>query len=86
MSQFETANIRGASQSASGSSIRPNEAVLRASCLLPSEARCARVGYKASEEVIVLDEMPPNAAGKVDRVRLKRMAEKEFVTAAPGGR
>jgi long-chain acyl-CoA synthetase len=35
----------------------------------------ARVGYKAPEEVIVLDEMPLNATGKVDRVTLKRMAE-----------
>lgn len=34
----------------------------------------ARVGYKAPEEIIVLDEMPLNATGKVDRVTLKRMA------------
>lgn len=34
-----------------------------------------RVGYKAPEEVVVLDEMPLNATGKVDRVTLKRMAE-----------
>ena len=34
----------------------------------------ARVGYKAPEEVIFLDEMPLNATGKVDRVTLKRMA------------
>ena len=34
----------------------------------------ARVGYKAPEEVIVLDEMPLNATGKVDRVTLKRWA------------
>jgi long-chain acyl-CoA synthetase len=33
-----------------------------------------RVGYKAPEEVIVLDEMPLNATGKVDRVTLKKMA------------
>jgi long-chain acyl-CoA synthetase len=34
----------------------------------------ARVGYKAPEEVIFLEEMPLNATGKVDRVTLKRMA------------
>jgi acyl-coenzyme A synthetase/AMP-(fatty) acid ligase len=33
-----------------------------------------RVGYKAPEEVIVLDDMPLNATGKVDRVMLKKMA------------
>ena len=36
----------------------------------------ARVGYKAPEEILVLDEMPLNATGKVDRVTLKRMAAK----------
>lgn len=35
----------------------------------------ARVGYKAPEEVVVLDEMPTNAVGKVDRVVLKQMAD-----------
>jgi acyl-CoA synthetase (AMP-forming)/AMP-acid ligase II len=34
-----------------------------------------RVGYKAPEEVIVLDEMPLNPTGKIDRVGLKKMAE-----------
>jgi acyl-CoA synthetase (AMP-forming)/AMP-acid ligase II len=34
----------------------------------------ARVGYKAPDEIIVLDEMPINATGKVDRVALKRLA------------
>ena len=34
----------------------------------------ARVGYKAPEEIIVLDDMPLNATGKVDRVTLKRWA------------
>jgi len=33
-----------------------------------------RVGYKAPEEVVVLDAMPLNATGKVDRVTLKKMA------------
>ncbi len=35
----------------------------------------ARVGYKAPEEIVVLDEMPLNATGKIDRATLKRMAE-----------
>ena len=35
----------------------------------------ARVGYKAPEEIVVLDDMPLNATGKVDRVALKRLAE-----------
>jgi acyl-coenzyme A synthetase/AMP-(fatty) acid ligase len=34
-----------------------------------------RVGYKAPEEVVFLDEMPLNPTGKLDRVGLKRMAE-----------
>ena len=34
-----------------------------------------RVGYKAPEEVVVLDEMPTNAVGKVDRVALKQLAD-----------
>ena len=34
----------------------------------------ARVGYKAPDEIIVLDEMPTTAVGKVDRVALKRLA------------
>jgi long-chain acyl-CoA synthetase len=35
----------------------------------------ARVGYKAPEEIAVLDEMPTNAVGKVDRVALQQMAD-----------
>ena len=35
----------------------------------------ARVGYKAPEEIVVLEEMPLNATGKVDRATLKSMAE-----------
>jgi long-chain acyl-CoA synthetase len=34
-----------------------------------------RIGYKAPEEIVFLDEMPLNPTGKIDRVRLKRMAE-----------
>jgi acyl-CoA synthetase (AMP-forming)/AMP-acid ligase II len=35
----------------------------------------ARVGYKAPDEIVALDEMPINATGKVDRVALKQLAE-----------
>jgi acyl-CoA synthetase (AMP-forming)/AMP-acid ligase II len=35
----------------------------------------ARVGYKAPEEIVFLEEMPLNATGKVDRTALKQMAE-----------
>jgi long-chain acyl-CoA synthetase len=34
----------------------------------------ARIGYKAPEEIEVLDEMPLNPTGKVDRAALKRLA------------
>jgi long-chain acyl-CoA synthetase len=35
----------------------------------------ARVGYKAPEEVVFLDEMPLNPTGKLDRVGLTRLAD-----------
>jgi long-chain acyl-CoA synthetase len=34
-----------------------------------------RIGYKAPEEIVFLEEMPLNPTGKIDRVELKRMAE-----------
>ncbi len=34
----------------------------------------ARVGYKAPEEIVILETMPLNATGKLDRVALKRRA------------
>jgi acyl-CoA synthetase (AMP-forming)/AMP-acid ligase II len=34
----------------------------------------ARVGYKAPDEIVVLEEMPINAGGKVDRTALKQLA------------
>jgi acyl-CoA synthetase (AMP-forming)/AMP-acid ligase II len=37
----------------------------------------ASVGYKAPNEIIALDQMPINAAGKVDRVALKQLAGSE---------
>jgi long-chain acyl-CoA synthetase len=41
-----------------------------------------RVGYKAPEEIVVLDEMPLNPTGKLDRARLRHMAEHHL---HPGG-
>lgn len=37
-----------------------------------------RVGYKAPEEVVILDEMPLNPTGKIDRAGLKTMAEEHL--------
>jgi len=34
----------------------------------------ARVGYKAPEEIVVLEAMPLNPTGKVDRAALKKIA------------
>ena len=34
-----------------------------------------RIGYKAPEEILFLEEMPLNPTGKIDRVGLKKMAE-----------
>ena len=36
-----------------------------------------RIGYKAPEQIVVLDDLPINATGKVDRLALKRLAESE---------
>ena len=41
-----------------------------------------RVGYKAPEEIVILDEMLLNATGKVDRMALKRMAEERIAASA----
>ena len=36
-----------------------------------------RVGYKAPEDIVILQEMPLNPTGKLDRLKLKRIAEEE---------
>lgn len=36
-----------------------------------------RVGYKAPEDIVILEEMPLNPTGKLDRVGLKRLAEEQ---------
>ena len=43
----------------------------------------SQVGYKAPEVIIVLDEMPLTATGKVDRTALKRMAADRVGAANP---
>jgi long-chain acyl-CoA synthetase len=35
----------------------------------------ARIGYKAPEEIVILDEMPLTSTGKLDRTYLRRMAK-----------
>ncbi len=42
-----------------------------------------RVGYKAPEALVVLDEMPLNATGKVDRVTLKKLAADRIAAEHP---
>jgi len=42
-----------------------------------------RVGYKAPEEIVILEEMPLNATGKTDRVALKKLAQAAYEVAAP---
>lgn len=37
-----------------------------------------RIGYKAPEEIEVLDEMPLTATGKIDRLSLKQLAEARY--------
>jgi acyl-coenzyme A synthetase/AMP-(fatty) acid ligase len=48
--------------------IRPSSAELIVFCR-------KRIGYKAPEEIIFLQEIPLNPTGKIDRVALKKMAE-----------
>jgi acyl-CoA synthetase (AMP-forming)/AMP-acid ligase II len=42
-----------------------------------------RVGYKAPEDVFVLDQLPLNASGKVDRAMLKKMAAERLAGSLP---
>jgi acyl-CoA synthetase (AMP-forming)/AMP-acid ligase II len=43
------------------------------------------VGYKAPEEIVILDQMPFTATGKLDRTYLNRMAEANLTPEAPSG-
>jgi acyl-CoA synthetase (AMP-forming)/AMP-acid ligase II len=42
-----------------------------------------RVGYKAPEEIVFMDEIPLNPTGKVDRPALKRLAEEHLMPYSP---
>ena len=73
------AGVVGIHDNVHGETIRAY-VTLRADAIRPSSADLIvfcrdRIGYKAPEEIIFLDEMPLNATGKIDRVGLKRMAE-----------
>lgn len=75
----DLAGVVGVHDSVHGESVRAY-VTLRADAERPTSAdlivHCReRIGYKAPEEVIVLDEMPLNPTGKIDRVGLKKMAE-----------
>ncbi len=74
-----SAGVVGVHDLVHGENVRAYVA-LRAGTLRPSGEEMirftrARVGYKAPETIIVLDEMPLNPSGKVDRAALKQMAE-----------
>lgn len=74
----ETAGVIGIHDLVHGENVRAY-VVLRKGSATPLHGELvefarARVGYKAPEEVLVLDEMPFNATGKVDRAALMRLA------------
>jgi long-chain acyl-CoA synthetase len=53
---------------------------LRAGAPAPTSAELvqfakARVGYKAPDEIVVLEELPVSPGGKVDRTALKQLAD-----------
>lgn len=75
----EAAGVVGIHDLVHGENVRAY-VVLRVQVPPPSGAELidfarARVGYKAPEQIVVLDSMPLNASGKLDRVALKALAE-----------
>ena len=83
----ESAGVIGIHDVVHGENVRAY-ITLREGAKRPSELELirfarARVGYKAPEEVVVLDEMPRTATGKLDRSGLKRMAESSLHSVDP---
>ena len=75
----ESAGVAGIHDVVHGESVRAY-ITLREGSERPSDLELirfarAKVGYKAPEEIIVLDEMPRTATGKVDRTGIERMTE-----------
>lgn len=75
---LESAGVIGIHNLVHGENVRAY-VTLKPGCARPSAEALIdfarqRVGYKAPEEIVVLDEMPLNATGKVDRVTLKKHA------------
>jgi long-chain acyl-CoA synthetase len=75
----ELAGVVGVHDTVHGETVRAY-ATLREGATRPSSADLIvfcreRIGYKAPEEIVFLEEMPLNPTGKIDRVGLKRMAE-----------
>ena len=75
----ESAGVIGIHDVIHGENVRAY-ITLREGCERPSDLELirfarAKVGYKAPEEIVVLDEMPRTATGKLDRAGLKSMAE-----------
>jgi long-chain acyl-CoA synthetase len=76
------AGVVGVHDTVHGETIRAY-VTLRDDATRPSSAELIvfcrdRIGYKAPEEIIFLDEMPLNPTGKIDRAGLKRMAEDQL--------
>jgi acyl-coenzyme A synthetase/AMP-(fatty) acid ligase len=75
----ESAGVIGIHDVVHGENVRAY-VTLREGCERPPDLELirfarAKVGYKAPEEIVVLDEMLRTATGKVDRSGLKRLAE-----------
>ncbi len=86
----ESAGVIGIHDLIHGENVRAY-ITLRAGCERPADLdliRFARerVGYKAPEEIVVLDEMPRTGTGKVDRTALKRLAESALHAASDSAR
>jgi acyl-CoA synthetase (AMP-forming)/AMP-acid ligase II len=86
---IETAGVIGVHDPVHGEDVRAY-VTLREGAEQPTSAEIIqfareRVGYKAPDEIVILDEMPLNATGKVDRVKLKQMAGQRLAAVARRG-